>query len=110
MRSGNAPSAAPQSVLDAARGNALREHAQKLLYMEQDLAEGISGIVFEDTSIFKGTFYDAADRIAEKLDDPAWYSISSGRQDPEPPNANTPDELQPLPINAPAEQHPNADP
>src|SRR5699024_11781444 len=45
---------APQSVLDAARDNALKEHAQTLLYMERDLAEGVAELVFADTEPFRG--------------------------------------------------------
>jgi len=37
---------APQVVLDAARGNALTEHAQALAYMEGDMAEGVADLVF----------------------------------------------------------------
>ena len=65
---------APQSVLDAARGNALREHATALVYMEHDLADGIADIVFEDTSIFEGGFPDAVTKVSEKLDDPAYLA------------------------------------
>ena len=45
---------APQVVLDAARGNALSEHAQALAYMEGDMAEGVAELVFEDTELFSG--------------------------------------------------------
>lgn len=37
--------------MDAARGNALHEHAEALSYMERDMAEGIAEMVFADTSI-----------------------------------------------------------
>ena len=40
---------APQAVLDAARQNALQEHAQTLAYMERDLADGVAEAVFQDT-------------------------------------------------------------
>ena len=36
---------APQSVLDAARSNAVKEHAQALAYMKGDMAEGVADIV-----------------------------------------------------------------
>ena len=39
---------APQAVLDAARQNALQEHAQTLAYMERDLADGVAEAVFQD--------------------------------------------------------------
>ena len=65
---------APQSVLDAARENALHEHATALVYMEHDLADGIEEIVFEDTSIFRGGFPDAVQKVSEKLDDPAFVT------------------------------------
>ena len=65
---------APQSVLDAARENALTEHATALAYMERDLADGIAEIVFDDTSIFRGGFPDAVTEISEKLDDPVFLA------------------------------------
>ncbi|MCD8195561.1 MAG: hypothetical protein LUE24_00050, partial [Lachnospiraceae bacterium] len=58
---------APQAVLDAARGNALMEHAQALAYMERDLAEGVSELVFEDTDIFRGGFPDVEERLSGLL-------------------------------------------
>ena len=39
---------APQAVLDAARQNALQEHAQTLTYMERDLADGVAEAVFQE--------------------------------------------------------------
>ena len=33
---------APQSVLDAARENAVKEHAQALAFMHSDMAEGVA--------------------------------------------------------------------
>ena len=39
---------APQSVLDAARNNAVKEHAQALAYMKGDMAEGVAEIVFDE--------------------------------------------------------------
>ncbi|MDO5477307.1 MAG: hypothetical protein Q4F43_09390, partial [Eubacteriales bacterium] len=65
---------APQSVLDAARDNALREHATALVYMEHDLADGIAEIVFEDTSIFEGGFPSAVQKVSERLDDPVFLA------------------------------------
>jgi hypothetical protein len=65
---------APRSVLDAARENALHEHAMALVYMEHDLADGIEEIVFEDTSIFRGGFPDAVQKVSEQLDDPVFLT------------------------------------
>ena len=45
--------------MDAARENALNEHAQALAYMRQDMAEGVAEIVFEDLEPFRGGFPDA---------------------------------------------------
>ena len=60
---------APQAVLDAARQNALQEHAQTLAYMERDLADGVAEAVFQDTAIFRGGFPELTDRLAGLLDD-----------------------------------------
>lgn len=60
---------APQAVLDAARQNALQEHAQTLAYMECDLADGVAEAVFQDTAIFRGGFPELTDRLAGLLDD-----------------------------------------
>lgn len=60
---------APQAVLDAARQNALQEHAQTLAYMERDLADGVAEAVFQDIEIFRGGFPELTDRLAGLLDD-----------------------------------------
>ncbi|RJV94648.1 DNA methylase [Faecalibacterium sp. AM43-5AT] len=60
---------APQAVLDAARQNALQEHAQTVAYMERDLADGVAEAVFQDTAIFRGGFPELTDRLAGLLDD-----------------------------------------
>ena len=60
---------APQAVLDAARQNALQEHAQTLAYMERDLADGVAEAVFQDAEIFRGGFPELTDRLAGLLDD-----------------------------------------
>ena len=60
---------APQAVLDAARQNALQEHAQTLAYMERDLADGVAEAVFQDAEIFRGGFPELTDRLAGRLDD-----------------------------------------
>lgn len=61
---------APQVVLDAARGNALREHAEALAFMERDMAEGVSELVFADMELFHGGFPDMTERLSEYLSDP----------------------------------------
>lgn len=58
---------APQAVLDAARQNALQEHAQALAYMERDLADGVAEAVFQDAEIFRGGFPALTDRLAGLL-------------------------------------------
>ncbi|MCD8129681.1 MAG: SNF2-related protein [Lachnospiraceae bacterium] len=65
---------APQVVLDAARQNAVTEHAQALAYMERDLAEGVSELVFEDTSVFRGGFPDVVERLSGLLEQPGFLS------------------------------------
>ena len=60
---------APQAVLDAARQNALQEHAQTLSYMERDLADGVAEAVFQNAEIFRGGFPELTDRLAGLLDD-----------------------------------------
>ena len=61
---------APKSVLYAARGNALREHAEALSYMERDMAEGVAEMVFADTSIFSGGYPELTERLAKLIDQP----------------------------------------
>ena len=65
---------APKSVLDAARGNALHEHAEALSYMERDMAEGASEMVFADTSIFSGGYPELTERLAKMLDQPEFLA------------------------------------
>ena len=65
---------APQAVLDAARQNALQEHAQRLAYMERDLADGVAEAVFQDVEIFRGGFPELTDRLAGLLDDAAFLT------------------------------------
>ena len=65
---------APQTVLDAARQNALQEHAQTLAYMERDLADGVAEAVFQDAEIFRGGFPELTDRLAGLLDDAAFLT------------------------------------
>lgn len=65
---------APKSVLDAARGNALHEHAEVLSYMERDMAEGVAEMVFSDTSIFSGGYPELTERLAKLLDQPEFLA------------------------------------
>ena len=65
---------APKSVLDAARGNALHEHAEALSYMERDMAEGVAEMVFADTSIFSGGYPELTERLAKMLDQPEFLA------------------------------------
>jgi len=61
---------APQVVLDAARGNALAEHAEALAFMEGDMAEGVAELVFDDMELFAGGYPDKTERIAQYLSQP----------------------------------------
>ena len=65
---------APKSVLDAARGNALHEHAEALSYMERDMAEGVAEMVFADTSIFSGGYPELTERLAKLIDQPKFLA------------------------------------
>ena len=65
---------APQVVLDAARLNALVEHATVLAYMKHDMAEGVAEIVFGDTEIFHHGFPDTVKNLSELLAQPEYLS------------------------------------
>ena len=65
---------APQPVLDAARGNALKEHAEALLYMERDLADGVAELVFADMEPFHGGFPDMVEKVRVLLDQPEYLA------------------------------------
>ena len=67
---------APQSVLDAARNNAVKEHAQALAYMKGDMAEGVAEIVFdeEDLPHLRSIYPEITDYLEEKLEDSQWLS------------------------------------
>lgn len=58
---------ATQEMLDAARPNALMEHAQMLLFMKQEMEEGVPEIVFQGMDVFQGSFEDQILRLEEKL-------------------------------------------
>ena len=67
---------APQSVLDVARGNAIKEHAQALAYMKADMAEGVAELVFdeEDLPHLYSIYPEITDYLEEKLTDPQWLA------------------------------------
>ena len=65
---------APQVVLDAARLNALDEHATVLAYMKHDMAEGVAEIVFGDTESFHHGFPDTVKNLSELLAQPEYLS------------------------------------
>ena len=74
---------APQSVLDAARSNAVKEHAQVLAYMKGDMAEGVAEIVFdeEDLPHLRSIYPEITDYLEEKIEDPQWLSELNERLD-----------------------------
>ena len=74
---------APQSVLDAARSNAVKEHAQALAYMKGDMAEGVAEIVFdeEDLPHLRIIYPEITDYLEEKLEDSQWLSELNERLD-----------------------------
>ena len=67
---------APQSVLDVARENAVKEHAQALAYMKADMAEGVAELVFdeEDLPHLHSIYPEITDYLEEKLTDPQWLA------------------------------------
>lgn len=65
---------APQVVLDAARENALKEHADALIYMERDMAEGVAELVFEDTEVFHNTFPAVTEKVCALLEQPGYLA------------------------------------
>ena len=65
---------APQVVLDAARENALKEHADALIYMERDMADGIAELVFEDTEVFHNTFPTVTEKVCALLEQPGYLA------------------------------------
>ena len=74
---------APQSVLNAARSNAVKEHAQALAYMKGDMAEGVAEIVFdeEDLPHLRSIYPEITDYLEEKLEDLQWLSELNERLD-----------------------------
>ena len=67
---------ASQSVLDVARENAVKEHAQALTYMKADMAEGVAELVFaeEDLPHLHSIYPEITDYLEEKLTDPQWLT------------------------------------
>lgn len=67
---------ASQSVLDVARENAVKEHAQALAYMKADMAEGVAELVFaeEDLPHLHSIYPEITDYLEEKLTDPQWLT------------------------------------
>ena len=67
---------APQSILDVARKNAIKEHAQALAYMKADMAEGVAELVFdeEDLPHLHSIYPEITDYLEEKLTDPQWLA------------------------------------
>ena len=74
---------APQSVLDAARSNAVKEHAQALAYMKGDMAEGVAEIVFDEADLphLHSIYPEITDYLEEKLEDSQWLSELNERLD-----------------------------
>ena len=72
---------APQSVLDVARKNAIKEHAQALAYMKADMAEGVAELVFdeEDLPHLHSIYPEITDYLEEKLADPQWLADMNER-------------------------------
>lgn len=67
---------APQEILDGARENALREHAEVLLYMWQDMA---GGDIFSDDEIVPGGFPDRKVHMAGLLSQPEYVERLMGK-------------------------------
>ena len=67
---------APQSVLDVARENAIKEHAQALAYMKADMAEGVAELVFDEEDLLHlhSIYPEITDYLEEKLTDPQWLA------------------------------------
>ena len=72
---------APQSVLDIARENTVKEHAQVLAYMKADMAEGVAELVFaeEDLPHLHSIYPEITDYLEEKLSDSQWLSDMNER-------------------------------
>lgn len=67
---------AEQSVLDAARENVIKEHAETLSYMIREMSKGVAAIVFkeEDLPHFHTGYPEVTNYLEEKLNDNQWLS------------------------------------
>ena len=65
---------APQVVLDAARDNALTEHATALSFMERDMSEGVAELVFDDLEPFRGVYPDRVEKISALIAQPEYLA------------------------------------
>lgn len=65
---------APQVVLDAARDNALTEHATALSFMERDMSEGVAELVFADVEPFRGVYPDRVEKISALIAQPEYLA------------------------------------
>ena len=67
---------APQSMLDKAQDNAIKEHAQALAYMKGDMAEGVAEIVFAEKDLphLRSIYPEITDYLENKMKDSAWLS------------------------------------
>ena len=63
---------APQVVLDAARDNAMEEHAEALAYMNHDMADGVADIVFGDMGMFHASFPDTVADLKKCFSEPGF--------------------------------------
>ena len=65
---------APQAVLDAARENAIKEHAQALAFMHGDMAEGVAEIVFGTEHQFGYGYPEKTERIEKLIAQPEYLA------------------------------------
>lgn len=65
---------APQSVLDAARENAVKEHAHALAFMHSDMAEGVAEIVFGTEHQFGYGYPEKTERIGKLIVQPEYLA------------------------------------
>ena len=72
---------APQVVLDSAYPNAVKEHAQALVFMKGDMAEGVAELVFADLEPFRGGHPTAVENLSALLEQPGFLSDLMERLD-----------------------------
>ncbi len=70
---------APQEILDGARRNALKEHAEVLLYMWQDMADKTGDGIFSDDEIIPGGFPDRKAHMEVMLSQPEYVEKLMGK-------------------------------